>query len=141
MAGRLSGPARERRLALIFVAAAAVVLVGAFAVSRVGPSPTLGWRIGLGAVPMNPQSTSLVIEVDHRYCVPTSGGSDEWLGAPDIAYGPTAVTITMHARIDISECVGMYLSGVQVPITLREPLGDRSLLDGSASAPATRYVP
>jgi hypothetical protein len=110
-------------------------------------NPVLGWR--------NPEAaqttTAFTIEVEHPGCAPIDAGP--WLADPIISYTPWAVTITMHMNDTpaVANCgsqqtphegtlplVGGYLMGILVPVHLSEPLGGRTLFDGSSSPPAER---
>lgn len=76
-------------------------------------------------------------------CHPWSLGDRSWL-TPVITYTPKAVIITLHesALYLQTPCMGMYDDwGSPVPIHLSEPLGGRTLYDGSVSPPAAQSVP
>jgi hypothetical protein len=149
-----------RRLATAGIAFLAVVMVISLAVALVAPGPLipssrlLSWQLnsghpGAGSDPATAQGTVVAIEVEHPSCAPIDVGP--WLADPIISYTPWSVTITMHMNdtADTANCssqqgplplpiVGSYLTGIFVPVQLREPLGGRALFDGSSFPPQAR---
>lgn len=100
----------------------------------------LSWKLGLGyQVPrFDPAAaqitTTVSIEVDQLTC---PGGRDVRGLLPIVTYTPLSVTITIPGNGDTSGCYH-YLSGTGVTVQLREPLGGRTLFDGSLDPPAAR---
>jgi hypothetical protein len=114
----------------------------------------VGWQLsgGIGGPKFDPafaQTTAVVyVEVDWPACVETRDYS--WLRA-DTSYMPWSVTITLHTSDAFArnpKChnassnglpmVGHYLSALSFPVQLSEPLGGRSLFDGSQFPAAGR---
>lgn len=68
----------------------------------------------------------------------------DWLAAPDIAYTPWSVTISMRAKpdFDFSACFGWYdIWGTPLEIQLSQPLDGRPLFDGSGVPTTARPYP
>jgi hypothetical protein len=121
------------------------VLVAALAAWLAAPGgfitgTLVGWELASAInAPFTSQTTTIGVVVDHPGCTASSGG--DWLGEPVIAYTPSSVTITMHARDTLPDdvmCHTYYLSGEWVEVKLSQPLGDRQLFDGSKSPPHLR---
>jgi hypothetical protein len=133
-------------------------LVGMFGASRLSvalSSYTVAWQpaVGIGGPAFDPstaEATTVVnVEVEWPACVST--GDNSWL-MPEISYLPWSVTITLRTSAAYAsnpkcsktaadgelQTVGYYLSPLSFPVQLREPLGGRSLFDGSVFPPAAR---
>lgn len=96
--------------------------------------------------------TVIPIEVQHPGCAPSEAGP--WLGEPIISYTPWSVTITMQMNetVETASCfaqvrpstelplVGDFLMGLVYRVQLSEPLGGRTLFDGSSLIPAERSL-
>jgi hypothetical protein len=97
----------------------------------------VAWWVDPGSLPLPAGSRSIRALVNKRDCA--SGMSPEYrINAPTIEYRADAVVVTFTAR-DFpggggEECRGGEL-GFPVTIELAEPLGVRTLLDGSTSPP------
>lgn len=152
-----------RRLATVAIGTIVVLVVISLAVGPVGlgvlipSSRLLSWQVNDGGVgsndPTAAQTTTVVtIEVEHPGCTPSSGDRS-WLADPIISYTPWTVTITMHMNDTPATAgcssrqaphdgqlpiVGGYLTGIFYPVQLGEPLGGRTLLDGSSFPPQAR---
>jgi hypothetical protein len=161
---RLAARVAARRLATAAMGVLAILLVLSLSVQLVAPgllipsSRLLNWHVNSGGSGSRNaaavQTTTVIgIEVEHPGCTPTSGGS--WLADPLISYTPWSVTITMHMNDtpETAHCgsqqtphegslplVGGYLMGVLVTVHLTEPLGGRTLFDGSSFPPAERSL-
>lgn len=107
---------------------------------------------GLDFDPATAQTALMVpIAVDWIDCAPDDAS---WLATPDVTYTPTSVTITIHTTDAFGPItcgrrpgpsgevsVGIILDvGIYVPVQLREPLGERSLFDGSRSPAEPRPI-
>jgi hypothetical protein len=151
-----------RRLATAAIGFVALLMVISLAVRLAAPGPLipssrlLNWQLNGGALgssdPAAAQTTTVVtIEVEHPGCAPIDVGP--WLADPIISYTPWSVTITMHMNdtADAANCasqqaphqgplpiVGGYLTGIFYPVQLSEPLGGRTLFDGSSFPPQAR---
>jgi hypothetical protein len=144
------------RLATVAMGFFAILLVISLSVQFIAFGPEIpSWRLLSWKLNVNPAQTTTVfmIEVEHPGCTPTD--SRPWLADPIISYTPRAVTITMHMNDtpDVAKCftqetthegslpiVGSYLMGILVTVHLSEPLGGRTLFDGSMSPPVERTL-
>jgi hypothetical protein len=147
-----------RRVATVAIGLLASLLVISLAVPVIAPglqfpsSRLLNWRLnGFGSRDSAAAQTTTVvtIEVERPYCDPFE------VADPTVSYTPWAVIITMHMTDTASAAgchsqqtphegslplVGGYLTGIFVPVHLSEPLGGRTLLDGSSFPPADRSL-
>jgi hypothetical protein len=92
------------------------------------------WTFPPDAAPLRPDSTSFEALVNERAC---TGGQE--MGArlrpPEIVYGPTTITV-LFAVTPLPgnhDCPGN--PSTRVTVELREPLGDRTLVDGAFFPP------
>jgi len=110
---------------------------------RIVTSPDLGaagWWPDPAYPAPDPDSTELHVLVVEQACA--SGSSAEGrIADPVIDDGPTSVTITIgvHRAVGDQACLG----NPPTPFTIRltEPLGDRTLLDGSHAPPVVPTPP
>lgn len=141
----------------VLILVADLVFVGSFPARNIPAWRLLSWKIDYGfqKPAFDPQAaqTTILIEVDHPGCTPSSGG--DWLAPAAVNYTPWSVTITMSMNetgANSPACagrnydnyngplpeVGDYLTGLYVPVQLSEPLGGRLLFDGASNPPAIR---
>ena len=109
----------------------------AMASSEFGPAT---WALDPAFPPPDPTARDLHILVWERACAsgkPTTGRMSETL----IMVGPTSVTITIDVRplAGAQDCPGP--PGTPATVTLPEPLGSRTLLDGGNNPPAPPRAP
>jgi hypothetical protein len=132
-------------LALGFIVALLVAAVWYLPSSSLRPGRSASWMLGNMFGPFDPSTamtTSVVpIEASHPGC--TSSG-DDWFETL-VTYTPVSVTIQVHmTAAAVAMCasagpmVGEYLSGEQISVHLREPLGGRALFDGFTFPAAAR---
>ena len=150
---------RRRRFAFtaLAVGAAAALLVAAVSYlpsSSLQSGNSVAWRLGwVGGHVFDSSNamdaTIIPIEVDHPYCIPSSG--PRWFDVT-ISYTPVSETIQARMTADAAALcptqhpqppgslplVGGYLMGVLYKVELREPLGGRSLFDGFTFPAAAR---
>lgn len=121
-----------------------LILAGCSAiVPASSPPPGYGpatWALDPDFADPGPQSEALHILVWERAC---NGGTLVFgrMSAPAIAYGAATVTVTMEVRglAGLSTCpLG---PGTPLAVQLREPLGDRILLDGGREPPSEPSPP
>jgi hypothetical protein len=150
---------RPRQIPLVpialIVAAFFVGMFGASRLSTMQPSHTVAWQPATGPAahafhPVAAAAADAVnVEVQWPVCVEI--GDRSWL-RPEVSYTPWSVTITLHTTDTYAErClkpsaegsprIGYYLSPLHFQVPLSEPLGDRSLFDGSTSPATERYRP
>jgi hypothetical protein len=81
-----------------------------------------------------PEATELHVLILERDCA-SGQAPDGRIAAPEIAYGPSSVTVSIGVRRSEGDhsCPGN--PAVPLTVVLAEPLGDRSLLDGSRLPP------
>jgi hypothetical protein len=107
--------------------------------SSVQPGRSVPWKLGNMSGRFDPSAatttTDIPIEASHPGCTPSSGGS--WFDTL-VTYTPVSVTIQIRmTAAAAAKCAnvgplggGEYLSGEQISVHLREPLGGRALFDG-----------
>jgi hypothetical protein len=146
------------RFVLGLVVLGALLLVGI--VARGGPSsstPTVGWTLasapgGPAFQPEGGPNTTVILISTNWWtgCSPwgdlgKTTNDDSWL-TPEITYTPWTVAITLHesASFRASKCGSVPGPGLgydiwsPLEIHLGEPLGGRTLFDGSLFPPAAR---
>lgn len=132
-------------LALGLIVALLVAAVWYLPSSSFRPGRSVSWKLGNMSGPFDPSTatttTVVRIEASHPGC--TSSGND-WFETL-VTYTPVSVTIQVHmtaaaeARCaSAGPMVGEYLSGQQISVPLREPLGGRALFDGFTFPAAAR---
>jgi hypothetical protein len=114
-------------------------------VANATPSPAPGfgpasWALDPTFADPAPETTELHILVWERAC---NGGTlvVGRMSAPAIIYGPTTVVVTMQVR-GLEGAQSCPLGpGTPLLVHLREPLGDRTLLDGGREPPSEPSPP
>ena len=105
--------------------------------SEFGPAT---WALDPAFSPPDPTARELHVLVWERACAsgkPTTGRMSE----PSIVVGTTTMSITIGVRplAGAQECPGT--PGTPATVTLPEPLGSRTLLDGGNNPPAPPRAP
>jgi hypothetical protein len=98
------------------------------------------WRLDPDRLPA-PDATTVHLVVENQFCFESAEEAAARLDAPVVDATAGAVVITMFEdplEGDVEACGG---PGTPVTVDLGGPLGDRLLLDGSASPPAPRSFP
>jgi hypothetical protein len=91
------------------------------------------WRV---AQATNADITDVTLDVHASRC--NDGGSiANQLSSTDIKYGADTITITLTAQITEGVHTCPSLVGDQVTIHLKEPIGDRKLVDGNSTPTPT----
>ncbi len=80
-----------------------------------------------------------IIVSSPRYCF--NGGAYPGLGSPTVTYSSTTVTITMRTAKAFPKDCSPVGWGASATVQLREPVGDRTLLDGSYDPAQARPIP
>lgn len=112
-------------------------------------TPSVAWQLdGFGGPVLDPATARTT--TDFQVYVPSWPGQQpagqSWLAQPTVIDTPIAVIVTLHTSAAYQAMirqgpVGTYDTGGWVTIHLNEPLGGRTLLDGSAFPPASRPYP
>ena len=117
---------------LLTAAVAAVVLFALWLVASRGPGAEAAqWRLDPTVTP-RPDSTEIAVLVQEATCASGSLATDRI--EIDVSYTSSAVVIDISVRpLDGAHTC----QGIETPYTvrLREPLGDRELLDANARTP------
>ena len=143
--------ARESRRRPLYLRVAGLLVAGAllawFLIGFVfAPSRLVSWELQgcCGPAPAENTPTDLFVHVGQW---PIDDHDGSWIAAPSISYSLTAVTITLRtsdayqAQIAATGMIQTYDTGGWVHVHLSQPLGDRTLFDGSTSPPAPRSLP
>ncbi len=93
------------------------------------------WVLDPGEPPPGPDTTTFTAHVTEQSCA-SGKGMGARLGPPEITYGETEVLVRFSAvpLVGGQDCPGNPSS--RVVVELREPLGERRLLDASVYPPA-----
>ncbi len=126
----------------------AAVAVAGLLVYRLSapPAEPLRWRV---AGPVGATSTVVPISLEMFDCERGAVGAQmplhliarpEWVGAPKVDYAARAITITVPVAQEYrdwscAEGFTRHEVSRRLEVLLREPLGSRSLLDGSTRPP------
>lgn len=132
-------------LTLGLIVALLVAAVWYLPSSSLRPGRSVSWKLGNMSGPFDPSTamatTVVRIEASHPGCTSSGDGWFETL----VTYTPVSVTIQVHmTAAAAAKCasagpmVGDYLSGEQISVQLREPLGGRALFDGFMFPAAAR---
>lgn len=144
-APRKLGLARGRGLVPIAIGAVAIALVATLAIvqPRLGGGHVVGWGRAADASGgrLDPETTRIRVAVwPPTDANPAYGPVDpafaDWLAEPTIEYTSSSVIVTLHTSDDFDAAgVGWSLEPTFLGVELREPLGERTLVDGSGVAP------
>ena len=152
----VSRPSRIRGFASIGLVVVGVVMLVVVAAWALFPSLSIPstrlveWQLGgyggPGFDPTTAQTTTVIPVYIAYWPVDYAPDDDSWLATPAVVDAPWGVTITLHTSDAYAASIegttfGLYDTGGWVKVQLKEPLGDRSLSDGSRFPPEARTYP